>query len=325
MTNDRVDLGLALADLLVALPELGVASPAASPALQQAQPFDREVWTRKLAGLNEADWRTAFKVGQELAALLDDEGFAILKANWEKIGNVNARQQLLKAWDFATPYPLHLGDHPRLLLGLDLGMRDPSPEVQGWAITYLCDHALQDFSEDFQAYKAWREANRDKPVREVIARSARRTAAEAAGTVTRDAPNRARWLAEHKNVFRHVSEARQAALDAGLLHRLMRWAASAEAGAQPEEIELASHALQVICQLTLGEAELRSVVLPLLANEKPLAVRTAAISALAGSENAWATDLLLDMTRKSLQEDGVRIGAVITAAAGALASFDDPK
>jgi predicted esterase len=318
-------IGLALSSLPGSWHELGAAQPAPSPASQQARPIDHETWGRKLAGLNEADWRTAFEIGQELAALPGDQGFAILKANWAKISNVDARQQLLKAWYFARPYPLHLRKHPRLLDGLDLGMRDPSPEVQQWAMRYLADIAFQDFAEDFQAYKAWYQANRDKPVPEVIAQSARRLAVEVAHSVKRDAPKRARWLAEHAGVFRNVPEARQAALDAGVMRTLGRWAAGAETESQREEIQLAAAALSAIGALKPGEAELRRVVVPLLAKGKPAQVRSTAISALGDKENAWAVDLILDAFKASLEEDGGRLRATTWPAASALASFDDPR
>jgi hypothetical protein len=209
--------------------------------------------------------------------------------------------------------------------GLDLGMRDRSPDVQHWAMGYLRNLAFQDFSEDFQAYKAWYQANRDKPVPEVIAQSARRFAAESAHSVKRDAQKRAPWLAEHVNVLRDMPKARQAALNAGLWHTLERWAAGAETGSQREEIQLAVNALRVVGQLKPGEAELRRVVVPLLAKEKPVKVRDAAIGALEGKENAWAVDLLLDALRESLEDDGRSIRATVWAAAGTLASFDDPR
>jgi predicted esterase len=318
-------IGLALGGLLGESDEFGAAGLAASPASQQAQPVDREAWARKLAGLNEADWRTAFEAGQELAALPADEGFAILKENWEKVGKVDARQQLLKAWYFAMPYPLHIRNHPRLVDGLDLGMRDRSPNVQGWAMGYLGNLAFQDFSEDFQAYKAWYEANRDKPVPEVIGRSARRFAEEADHSVKRDAQKRARWLAEHVDVLRDMPEARRAALDAGLLRTLEGWASGAKTGSQREEIQLAANALGVVGQLKPGEAELRRVVVPFLAREKPAEVRAAAISALEGKENAWAIDLLLDGLKASLEDDPGTIKTTVWSAAGTLASFDDPR
>ena len=75
-----------------------------------------------------------------------------------------------------------------------------------------------------------------------------------------DATKRAQWLAEHAKVFSQVPEARQAALDAGLMQTLERWASGAEAGAQPSEVQLAVKALNVIGQLKPDEAELRRVV-----------------------------------------------------------------
>src|SRR5262249_9738270 len=153
---------------------------------QDSQKVDREAWARRLAGLNRGDWRQAFAVGQALAALPPDEGFAILEANWGKIDKVEARQQLIKAWYFAMPYPLHVRRHPRLLDGMDLGMRDPSPEVREWAASYLGMLVFRDFAEDPQAYQDWYRANRGKPMGEVVAESVRRFAAEAARTVKSD-------------------------------------------------------------------------------------------------------------------------------------------
>ena len=98
-------------------------SPARA-ASQRAQPIDGQEWARRLAALSEADWRGAVEVGEELAALPADEGFGILQTNWKHVGKVDSRQQLLKAWWTAN--------HPRLVDGLDLGMRDPSRDVQSF-------------------------------------------------------------------------------------------------------------------------------------------------------------------------------------------------
>ena len=297
--------------------ELEAAGPTARPVSPEPQPVDREAWARKLAGLNEADWRTAFAIGEELAALPADEGFAILTANWKKIEKVDSRQQLLKAWQFAH--------HPRLVDGLDLGMRDQSPDVQRWAASYLNFLAFQDFSEDFQAYQDWYRANRDQPLPEVVARSARRFADEAARSVKSDAGKRARWLAMYVSVLGDMPEARLAMLDAGLLRTLERWASGATTRSQREEIERVANALSVFGQLKPGEAELKRVMVPLLAKEKPVEVRAAAIRALEGQENAWAIDLLLDVLKNSLEEDRGSRGTIVWAAAATLASIDNPR
>jgi RNA polymerase sigma factor (sigma-70 family) len=294
------------------------AAPAA-PAKPQAPPVDREAWARKLAGLNQGDWRNAFAIGQELADLPPDEGFAILKANWEKISAIEARQQLIKAWFYAMPYPLHIRFHPRLLDGMDLGMRDRSPKVQEWAINYLGGVAFQDFAEDFSAYQAWYQANHVKPLTEVIVGSVRRFAEQAARSVKSEAPKRVQLLTRHWSTF-HLPEARRAALDAGLLRTLGRWASAADAGATDVENQLAIQAVTAIGQLKPGEADLRRVVVPLIAREKPAEVRNAAILALEDEQNAWAIDLLLDVLRTRPVERGQSFSA-----ARALAGIGDPR
>jgi predicted esterase len=317
--------GLALGGLSGIGHESGDTGAAADLASQPSRPVDRDAWARKLTGLNEADWRTAFAVGQELAALPADEGFAILAANWEKVREVGARQQLLKAWYFAMPYPLHIRDHPRLLDGLDLGMRDRSPEVREWARGYLDGLAFEHFPEDLRDYRAWYQANRDKPWREVVAGSVRRFAARAAHSVKSDAQKQGIWLERHWSLFRDVPEARQAALDAGFSRTLGRWASGAEVGSPREERQLAANALAAIGRLEPGEAELRRVVVPLLDKKKPVEVRAAAIGALEGKEDAWAMGLLLDVLKGGLEEEERSRRAILPAAGRTLGSFEDPR
>ena len=205
-------------------------------------------------------------------------------------------------------------------------MNDPSPKVQEWAINYLSGIALQDFAEDFPAYKAWYQANRDKPVVDVIADAARRVAVEAAHSVKKDAAQ-AGWAAcsSKRSVFSSEPAARRAALDAGLLRTLARWASTADAGSPKEDIELAANALQVLGEIKPGEAELRRVVVPLIARDKPQMVRGPAMSALGGKENAWAIDLLLDALKESLEQGGTNKGAAVWGPAMTLASYDDPR
>jgi predicted esterase/HEAT repeat protein len=213
-----------------------------------------------------------------------------------------------------------------LLDVLDLGMRDRSPEVQRWALVYLRQVAFQDFAEDFQAYQAWYQANRRKPVTKVIAESIHRFAAEAAAAQGKEALKRAQLLSETRVVFRDVPAARRAAADSGLLKVLGRWAAAgAAAGARPDDIKLAEQALGVIARLNPGQAYLRRVVVPLLARDKSLSVRTAAISSLGSKDNAWAVDLLLDVLKGSLAENKQNFDQVVVATASALGDMDDPR
>ena len=278
-----------------------------------------------MAGLGEgANWPAAFGLGQELAALPPDEGFAILEADWGKVHDDRARQQLLKAWFYAMPYPLHVRDHPRLLDALDLGMRDPSPAVQTWAVGYVAGLAFRDFSEDRAAYREWYRAHRGRPVAEVVVGSVRRFAAESARSVKSEALKRASLLDRSRNVFRDVPGARQAAIDAGLLRTLRRWAWSADAGSPPKDRRLAFAALAAFAQLQPPEEELRRVVLPLLDRQKPPEVRAAALSALEGRRNAWAMPPVLEVLAATLQEPHQQI-LLRRAAASTIASFEDPR
>ena len=286
---------------------------------------DREAWARKLAGLNDANWRTAFAVGGELAELPDDVSFPILKENWPKITNVAARQQLLKAWFFALPRPVRAGAHPRLLDGLDLGARDPSPQVQEWAFSYLTEVAIKNFSEDFPAYKAWFQANRDRPVDQVFADAVRNLAVEAAHAVKKDAAKLAEQLGRRARVLEEVPAAPRAALDAGLVRTLGRWVSSADAGETEENLRLSIYSLNIIGSLKLGEADLRRLVVPSIGQGKRDEVRAAAMAALGGRENPWALELLLGELERSLESRDRRARALVGTTAAGIASFDDPR
>jgi hypothetical protein len=204
-------------------------------------------------------------------------------------------------------------------------MRDRSPLVQVWVLQFLNGLALQDFSEDFRAYKAWFEAHRGRPVAEAVAASARRFAIEAAHSVKSGARKRVQWLATHQNTFQQFPEARRAALDAGLARTLARWAAGAADGSPQEDIILAVQAVYALNQLRPGETELRRVLVPLLAQDTPPNVRGAAISALGVPANAWAIDVLFDLLKEGLEEDGPARLQTARQAAGALANIGDAR
>jgi predicted esterase len=86
-----------------------------------------------LAALKDADWRRAFALGQEIAALPAEQGWTITRDNWDKVQKVESRQQLLKAWYYGQGFPLKPRVHVHVQDVLDLGKKDPSPEVQEWA------------------------------------------------------------------------------------------------------------------------------------------------------------------------------------------------
>jgi RNA polymerase sigma factor (sigma-70 family) len=292
------------------------------PALHN--PVDKEAWARKLVALNEADWRVAFAIGQDLAALPADEGFTILQENWQKVTRIEARQQFLKAWYWTLTVP-GTGPHPRLLDVMDLGVRDRSPEVQTWAFNNVRDISFQEFAEDFDAYKAWHQANRLKPVPQVIAESAKRLVNQAAKAQGKEASTLAKSLNERTRMFSVLPGARRAALDAGLLGILERWVAGAQRGKHQNDSELAKQALNVIATLKPDEAYLRRVVVPLLAGDKPAELRTSALLALRDERNAWAFDLVLDLLKNSLQDDERNFPLTVWSAAQTLAEIGNPK
>ncbi|MCP5119885.1 MAG: hypothetical protein GY953_54495, partial [bacterium] len=171
----------------------------------------RQFWNNKVASLAQDGWRTWFGVGCDLADLPAEEGYSILRENWDRLEKADVRRQMLKAWFFTLPYALHVRGHPRLLEVMDLGMRDESPRVRDSAISYLSGVAFQDFGEDLAAYRPWYEANRGRPLAEVFEHSLSRFVAEAATAEGEDLANRLGLLAHQSNTARDAVEARTAA------------------------------------------------------------------------------------------------------------------
>ncbi len=111
----------------------------ASAADQQP---DRSGYAARLAALKDQGWREAFALGQEIAGLPPEQGWAIIRDAWPTLEPVHARQQMLKAWYFRAPdgkSPMGLTPrgHPRLPDVLELGLNDRSPDVQQWAADFL--------------------------------------------------------------------------------------------------------------------------------------------------------------------------------------------
>jgi predicted Ser/Thr protein kinase len=216
---------------------------------------DTSAWEMKLSDLSGDNWRQAFAVGQELAALDPNQGFAILRINWLRITSIEARQQLLKAWFYQSPAPFTLRWHPHLLGGLDLGMRDPPPGVEEWAAGYLKQVAFQDFTRQFKRYQRWYAANRDRSLEEVFAAS------------LGDAVDRLRlgdaavqleqldMLKEARNRFRRNAVLRRLAQEAGLAEAL-------EACAGSEVPEVARRAWEVKVDFSLDGSVPEPVALP---------------------------------------------------------------
>jgi RNA polymerase sigma factor (sigma-70 family) len=296
----------------------GETTPEDPPGTKVQEPIDKSEWAKKLADLTNADWRQAFQAGLELASLPPDDGFDILKDNWDKVDNVDARQQLLKAWYYQMPYPLHARNHPRLLSALDLGMRDKSADVRKWARGFLQQVAFQSFEEADEPYDKWYRANREKKVDAVVADAVSRFTADLAGAEKAEAQQKIKLLADNWLTFRDVAAARQAAIDAKL-------PAILEKSITGSDTKLAEQALRAIAHVNPGEEYLRRVVVPMLAASKPIGVRVAAISAFHGQRGAFARDQLLRIVQDSLSEDEGSFRSLVWGAAQILGSMGDPK
>ena len=289
----------------------------------QANSNDNDPWARKLAELKDDDWHGAFQMGGNLASLPPDDGFKILQENWEKIRSTGNRQQMLKAWDFASTFLFH----PRLLDVLDLGMRDETREVREWAGRYLNDIVLQDFSEDLEAYKQWYAASRGQSMDQIVVAAVQRYVAGLEQTDVNKLQKNERlsFSRQWRRLFSNVPRARQAALDAGILKIVQSWVAIATAPkASPAAVQLAARGIEVIAGLKIGEDDLKRLVTPLLDLEKDSELHRAAVQALERKEFPWAVDLLIETLTRSLYSGNGGL-SVDWNAAGVLASIGDPR
>jgi RNA polymerase sigma factor (sigma-70 family) len=264
--------------------KLAVETPqAAAPAEHQGENVSAPVqtrseaeWPARLLALNAGDWRLAYATGQQLATLPPDSGLAILAANWNSVTNVSARQQLLKAFDSTQ--------HERLPAVLELGLLDASPEVQNWALNYLKEVALQDFSSNFAAGKDWLSSRRDSTLSQTFA----------------DAVYSAAWALRNSsgaqlrgqlhlldNASQLLSKYPDVITVSGLNQVLAEIAAGGDAWAASGALDLASH-------IPIGDEWRRQIALPRMSSENPWEVRAAAARVLGRPGNEWAVQPLLD-------------------------------
>lgn len=113
--------------------------------------------------LTSKGWEDGFYFGKELAELPSPVGYMILRNNWNKGSSIESRKQMFKGFVFDS--------HPDTLLVLNLGMRDPDPSMQAWAMDYLNDIAFQSFADDYKAYLDWFNKYKSMPYAEVKRKS----------------------------------------------------------------------------------------------------------------------------------------------------------
>ncbi|HEY3242256.1 MAG TPA: HEAT repeat domain-containing protein, partial [Phycisphaerae bacterium] len=274
---------------------------------------------RKIAELNEGDWRRAFAIGCELAAMPADQGFALLNENWGRITSVDARQQLLKAWYFTVPYPLHVRMHPHILDVLHLGATDPSPGVQGWAFDYLRSIAFEDFAENYPAYLAWHARQANRPLYDVLKEGCREYVERLRTAAATERPALLRLLGNVAALLRDDEAVRQVALDAGALDVFSGYLS--DGTATPQELSAVGSALMA---LHPPESYLRNLTLPRTGRGTPMNVRLEAIRLLGTPQNKWAVDHLEQLLVQCLA-DPDELKHIAHSIVQALAAIDDPR
>ena len=292
-------------------------------------------WAARFAGLNDDNWRAAFALGGEVAALPPDQGWAVLRDNWPRVTNADARNQLVKAWYFhRTPDDRH---HPHTLAVFHLSLTTPDPAGRDYANSYLKDVTLRDFVAD-GGFEEWYAANKDKPLGRAAADAAADAVRGLVAAPQAELPKKLKFAGEHLDRhFAEWPESRNAAADAGLVPFLRRVVAAGRRpppppagqrfakppGANPGPEEMAALAVKLLAALRPTEADARADFLPLLAPEVSDAVRSAAVEALRRAGNTWAVGPLLDsLVAESARPDQKTL---VWNLAGVLAGIGDPR
>ncbi len=165
ISNDEslsADLGLAMEEARHALP-----SREAPEQVEGACPdsdLDAQDWIGLFA-LRPNDWRHGSSLAERIAKLPPEDGARIMAEVWPAL-TPEVKRQAIKPFVFD-------GGHPRALAVLHLAVTDPDLETQGRAFQYLRAYAFQDFSKDWESYRAWSAARIDLPLARVLTGSVR--------------------------------------------------------------------------------------------------------------------------------------------------------
>jgi predicted esterase/tRNA A-37 threonylcarbamoyl transferase component Bud32 len=263
-------------------------------------------WRERIEAMNGMDWRQALATANRVAALPPEDGLAVVRAHWNSVTNTESRKQFLKAFSFVA--------HERQVPVLELGVLDPAPEVQNWALTYLRDVALRDFSTNHDAAREWLAANRDTLLPDVIGNSAWQATMELSGLGNKEFLDRLKLLERNASLLRKYSNAvARVGLDAALITYCA-----------VKDESIAAQALQTAGNLYFSDEQAQAVFLPRITPENSPAIRAAAIRALGRSPRPWALDpVLTNLMDVVLRGPGDSM--VIWAAAQCLAASGSPR
>ena len=276
-------------------------------AVEPAPSREQEI-ARWLARFQERpdDWRHGWSVAEEIAELPPDEALAIMQGVWPHL-SVPVKEQVLK------PFVFH-GGHVHALPILHLAATDAAPSVQQRAFEYLKAYAFRDFALDYEAYLSWADANRRRPLGEVLSASARLFVAEMLGATPTERAGRLLGLRDLD-----LRAGGPAGVDLAAVMREAGGLRLLEVALGDADVDVQRTALHWSATLGAGEAWLQAWVVPVIEDPGSAELVGAAFDALGRKECGWAQDVLLGYLGRATQRE-----ASATACAGrALAEIGD--
>ena len=179
-------------------------------------------------------------------------------------------------------------NHERMPAVLELALLDTNAEVQSWALDYLKEVALRDFTSDYGAGTNWLAARRNASLE-----SAFNDAASQTVSGLREATDN-QLVAELELIKRSglFSKFPQSVKASGMDRVLAEVAEGGNSKSAAEALEVSGH-------LPMGDDWFRTVALPLLANPD---LKFAAASALASTKSDWALPPLLETLSQSVYD-----------------------
>lgn len=295
------------------------AQPEMSELFGKTQPAT-EVMTRDqladgLLAADRATWREVFVFARKMAAQPGTAATEVLRENWGALSD-DAKSQAQKAWVFhqlkgeegAPP-------HPTLLHVLNLGATDKGPKAQQFAFSLLKPIAFKEFANDFSAYKAWYQANHNRPVEDVISSSLLAWVVRLKSD-TPEVQSEAMALARDVSSALRTPAIRHAATNAGLPQIAAGWL---KPGAPRERVDAAVALLRA---LKPDEKFIRKHILPAAINAEDSSLSVRVMPLL--EDQPWAFDIVLQQLRDRFEAGDAR-STDLWPLAQVLAAMGNPR
>jgi serine/threonine protein kinase len=261
-------------------------------------------WPERVKQMNTGNWRKALAIAESIATgLPPDEGLALVTQSWNTVTNAESRKQFLKAFTFAH--------HEKLMAVLELGVRDPAPEVQSWAFSYLKNVTGYDMTENYNDALQFVAAYRDRTLDEVLGEVTARFSSAISANEDSEVEQRLKELKETTLLRDHEAGA---ALESALEHVV-----------QGRSEHLVAEALDAASSLKLSPEWHGRVTLPRLSTNNPVPVRIAAAHALDRGAGDWAVEPLLNSLSDLKQIPDVYKNSLTFGVGSALAATQSRK